>query len=551
MGARTWILAPAVLLILAFALYGSGLGYAFHLDDTTSIVENRAVRQGDLVEAVRFWPGRSLVYLTFALQHRVSGSSSTAFRAVNVASHALAASALFWLLYGLLRVSVPGRDPRFAAGLAALCFLVHPLQTQSVVYIVQRATLWAALFSLLALAAQVHSWRRSELAGRWRTLAYLSAVAALFSKEWAIVLPLAMLLAEGLFPAEKRWRLQLPASLLLLLVVPVTAAVGGSFGDAGSSSLVAETESVTRWSYFLTQAEVLNRYLRLIVWPLGQSVDHHVQWRDEFLSTLPWFLPLSIIGSVGLVAWRRKHPVTAFAILSSALFALPESSLFPILDPMFEHRMYMPMAGVCMLVGLAGGWLARRRLGLAFGLCIALLSVLSWRSVARIAVWESSETLWRDAVATSPEKSRPRVGLGLALAQRGELMAARAELELAVRLRPSSARAWTNLGNIQLMQGELAAAVATLRRATELKSDHAPAWYNLGVAYDRRSEWGQALIAFRRASELRPDHAGAWNSLAAVQLRLGDRDGAASSARRAAELGSPAPQLLRATGQAP
>lgn len=537
--------AVALLLLLVAALYANSLGGAFQLDDTTSIVENRALRAGDWGEVVAAWPTRALAYLGFALDHRVGGLSPLPYHLHSVLVFALAVLALYGLLRRLLG---DGAAARSAALLGAALWAAHPLQVQSVAYIVQRANALAALFYLASCFLWLESGRPGRRGAAWLAAALLCGLAGQFSKEWAMLLPLGWLLVEwAARPAGMiRWRAW-ALSLPLAAVVPLLAAGGAEFGVAGAE-LAGETRRVDRLDYWVTQWEVAWRYLGLWLWPAGLNVDHHLPWRSFPPGAGSLLLGAGHLLLLGVAAGlaRAGCRLLAAGILWFYLGLLPEGSIFPILDPMFEHRMLLPSAGLALLAAVGLRALLARRRAAGWLLAGVLLLALGATTVARNRVWATPRTLWEDAASKSPGKSRPRMALGIELAKAGEVAAARRELEAAVRLDPGSAKAATNLGNLEMAQGRPAAALPHYRRATQLRADHLPAWYNLGVCQHRLGDATGARGSWERVLELDPRHGGALNGLASLALAEGDLGRAEALARRAQAAGEGAPALLEA-----
>ena len=162
---RTTWLAPLTIAAAGLLAYADSFRGVFMLDDFLSIVENPHLR--------RLWPlwdvwktpmestlaGRPVAQWTFALNYAAGKLDVWGYHAGNLLVHLCAAL----VLYGLLRrtfLTAPlrGRYGGVATGLAgviALLWTVHPLQTQSVTYLVQRAEALMGLCYLLTLYAVV------------------------------------------------------------------------------------------------------------------------------------------------------------------------------------------------------------------------------------------------------------------------------------------------------------------------------------------------------------------------------------------------------------
>jgi len=548
---------PTALLVLCAVLYANSLRGSFQFDDATSIVSNPAIRSLDPRAWWAFWPGRIVSYASFALNYAAGQLEVPGYHLVNLLVHAAAGIAAWAVVRRLVEFAAPGRDARWVALAAGAIFCAHPLQTQAVSYVVQRSTSLGYALYFAAIAFHLAALRRSMMGEKdlpWRVGALLCTGAAVLSKESMLSLPFAVLLVDAIAVRGVPGRLRRIAPYFLVglgLPLLVVLTGGSRFGVAGGS-LGGETQDVERWTYFWTQASALARYLGLLVWPVGQNVDHELAWRHSPIDgPTPLFLLLhaALIG-LGILLVRRGRRLEALGILWFYLLLAPSSSLFPIRDPIFEHRLYGALLGPALLAGLAIERLARRHArGAAFVLCM-LVVLLGGLTVHRNRVWATPLSLWEDSVAKSPHKARPRTAFAAALGQAGRLPEARRELEAAVRLDPNYAPAWNNLGQLKVRMGEPAAGLDDLRRATELDPRSDSAWFNLAVALARSGELPEAEFAYRRTLELRPRSTPALNGLAAVRLQRGDPGEAARLADQAAALGDAQPRLREAIRRA-
>jgi len=557
MDLRKTPLALFLLTVLAGLLYANSLHVDFQFDDNTSIVTNRAVHTLDPAAWWAFWPGRILTYATFAMNWALGGAKVEGYHLLNLLIHLMAAVGLYFLVLQLGAGKARSGDRRWLALVAASIFLAHPLATQAVTYIVQRATsmayglyLWTVVFHLARL-------RRLEQGQDDRILLVASivcAAAAALSKEVVVSLPVALLLAAAVATPDHRpqWKRAVPVALTVWGVALFAVVAGGSrFGVAGGA-LTAETTRVTRGTYFLTEIHAVARYLRLAILPLGQTVDFDLPWRGWPPGPSTWLLALMHLAlwSFAVLAWKRGRRLWAFCVAWFYLLLAPTSSLFPIRDPFFEHRAYGALAAVAVAAALLLDRLHRRWPQVATVLWIAIVVGLGMGTVQRNRVWATPVSLWEDAVRKAPAKSRPHMAYGVALGQQGRLQEATVELTRAVQITPDFARAWNNLGQVLLRQGKVDEGLQALQRAVQLDPERVSAWYNLAVAQDHRGELDAAERAYRKALELDGHYAPALNGLAGLRLRRGDLRGAEQLARRAAAEGMPQPALLDAIRRA-
>src|SRR6266540_4357767 len=435
-------LVPLLLITAAAVLvYSNSFGASFHLDDIPNIVENDGLRDLRLQ-----WPpsgSRWLGYFSFALNYRLGGLEVFGYHAVNVLVHACNGVLVLWLTSLTLRTPALRRADasalmrRYLPLTAGVLFVVHPVATQAVTYVVQRFTSLATLFFLLSLALYAQARISFEVEPRSKAraaslycLSILGAVAAMKTKEISATLPLVAAGYELLFfrSGKRRFLLLAPLAASALFIPLALATHGRDLLEvlSNASRTAAETDAIPRSVYLLTQSRVVVTYLRLLLVPIRQNLDYDFR------------LSYSLADPDVLVALA-----ILLAVAGGAGFFLTlsvESSVIPIRDVIFEHRMYLPSAGAAVALGTALLWAVERlhsRSSIGARCAAALLVTagpLGAATYARNSVWKDETTLWSDVVSKSPRKARPHDELGSAYAAKGRLEDAVGEFLEAIRL---------------------------------------------------------------------------------------------------------------------
>ncbi|MEE9614975.1 MAG: tetratricopeptide repeat protein [Thermodesulfobacteriota bacterium] len=552
--------AAAFFLIAAATLiaYGHTLSYPFHLDDIRLIVNNQALRSFSA-----FWPpsgSRDIGYLSFALNYRFGGLDVFGYHLVNTIVHCLNGFLVWWLVTLIFRSPAMeraggGKNPhmgRLVALAAAMIFVTHPVQTQAVTYIIQRFASLATLFYLLSVALYLRArLSLSEGEGFHRTgfffvAAVLSALLAMKTKEISFTLPFAICLCELIFfkgAALKRSLYVIPFLLTLpvipLSLIPPEAAVveevaiaGGEVAEAASifddiGSAAREAKSISRGSYLLTQFRVITTYTRLLFLPVNQNLDYEYPLRHSLFepAVLLSFLFLLTIFSFAVYLLIRSRKtgnghglLVSFGILWFFLTLSVESSIVPIRDVIFEHRLYLPSAGA--IVAFSGAvfylfdYAGIKKSWAAAAVLIVLTAVpLGAAAYARNLVWKDLVSLWGDVVAKSPGNARGYSNLGYAYYYEGRPDEAALNFEKATTLRPDLPEPHYNLGVVYSIRGRHLDAVGEYKKALALKPDYARARNKLGNAYYLLGRVDEAIEEYRTAIRIRPGFAEAHNNL--------------------------------------
>jgi tetratricopeptide (TPR) repeat protein len=533
---------------VALIAYANSLTAPFLFDDEARITENPSIR--------RLWPPwdsmahetRPLVQLSLALNHAFGGFQVLGYHAFNLAVHLAAGLAL----YGLVRRTLQSERLRArygasAGGLAlavAAIWLVHPLQTESVTYIIQRAESLMGLWYLLMLYCGARGAASAHPFG-WYAGAVAACALGMGSKEVMVTAPITMLLYDRMFLARsfreimaRRWGLYagLTAAWALLGVLLATRRV------EEQTVMVA---GLTPWRYALTQFGIILHYLRLSVWPHPLILDYTWPLAASWSAVLvPGLVVLALVAGSAVAVYRE-----AWAGFWGAWFFLilaPTSSVYPIADLAFEHRMYLPLAAVVVLVVVGThealdvvlprlGVARDRRRWVKTGLAVVVVILLSAVTLRRNEDYQSPVALWGDTAARRPENPRAHYNLGVALYKQREQDAAITQFTEAVRLKPDYVEAHNNLGSALYSKGEANEAIGQFREALRLKPDFAVAHRNLGRVLVDQGHVEEGITHLEQAVRLKKEFADALDDLRRARRSLAETLVSEGRSREAAE----------------
>ena len=496
-----WI-AFAILFAVTLAGYWNSFGAPLVFDDLSTIQRNTGVFFREF-----YWnllSARSVLYLTFTLNYMWSGQQVWSYHLINFLLHLLNGLFIFVLAEQIFRnIGNSFQRCRQYAVLAAAFFLVHPVQTESVTYISSRSELLSTFFYLLGLLVYV-LWPKERIGLLCSLAVAVPYFFGLGSKETVISLPAAIFLYDFLFLSKgefkglsPRWRFYLTyvvgglAAVYYILAVALRGSVGARLPGHLSS-----------WQYFLTQLRVIVHYIRLIFFPVGLNLDYDFMPSNSPLEPAVIASFLFLCGVV-LLGWtlRRRSPVFAFSIFWFLVTLAPTSSVLTILDVIFEHRLYLPLAGVCLSFPLFIQLIyekLRERLsipGNTLRYASVILIGLIAGTIMRNYTWGDEVRLFKDVVSKSSRKERPYNALAWAYYKRGEFNKGIEVLEAGVEKVPSKINTLSDtLGNLYLKVGQYDKAVQLFQKSTGVFTgpDLAQVYNNLGVAY--LYEWNDLQV---------------------------------------------------------
>ena len=546
------MILPMAVVAVGVIAYANSFSGVFLMDDYSSIVKNPDI--GDLGRMVRS-STRPLTKATFHLNYRIHGIAVPGYHLVNLAIHLTAGLLLFGLVRTTLSFTGRSADPGLRAQLLAFgvagIWLAHPLQTQSVTYIVQRAESLMGMFYLLTLYCAARAMmqdtrskiqdpatKRAEpscalhLASciPWSVLSVAACALGMLSKPVMVTAPAAVLLYDRAYASGslrealrlRRWLHAGLASTWIVLAVLLTAP-----HESSHSAGIAAEGLPSAGSYLLTQAEVVLHYLRTAFIPTAVCFDYAwppvESWREAWLPAVIVLLLLF----VSLWAFVRNIG-PGFPALFFFLALAPSSSIIPVADCAFDHRMYLPLAGLAavavftldrLCVRLAGASGAVRS-GYGIAVSCLVMGVLVAATIDRNRDYHSRERMWSDVLSKRPGNLRAHETLIDLKVSRGDLNGAedaagrllRAVESLEGTLDGRSfayhyTAALDRMGRILAGRGRFGTAIQYYRRAIAVNPANKVARCNLAVAQILDGAPGEALETCEETLQTAPTYA--------------------------------------------
>jgi hypothetical protein len=541
-----------IIVILGILIYSNTFNIPFVFDDIYNITHAPGIKDiRNFFNLQSMYGSRHIGLLTFALNYKLHGLNVVGYHIFNLFIHLLNALLVYWLVILTFRTPYASAylqkdvlktsDPyRWIPLFTALLFVSHPVQTQAVTYIVQRFASLATLFYLVSLVTYIKA-RGSDSSKKARyaffAASIISAVLAMRTKEIAFTLPVMVLLYEFMFfqgDIKKRMLYLLPLLPLLLTMFIIPLSMMRSTGAIGIDEItkIAGSVDVSRWDYLNTQFRVIVTYIRLLFFPVNQNFEYDYPIYRTFF-TPPVFLSFLVLLGVfcwGIYLLYRSYKsdkanccwcrLIAFGIFWFFVTLSVESSIIPIEDIIFEHRLYLPSVGFSMafmsgIVFIYVRLANRTKVVAKIFLPVMILMVfsLSLTAYARNMIWRDEVTLWEDVLKKSPNKARPHYNLGVAYQRQGRFDGAIREYQTAINLNPNHAKAYSNMGAVYHQQERLDDAIREYQTAIKLKPDYVDTHYNLGLAYHKQGRLDDAIREYQTAIKLKPDYADAHRHL--------------------------------------
>lgn len=539
------LLAGVLLLAAGCLAYSNSFGVPFIFDDEPSLLRNETIRH---LWSAWFPPngegltvsGRPVLNFSFALNFAVSETGVWSYHVVNLLIHCAAGLVLCDLVrrtLGLPRVvALHGAGRETVAFAAAALWLLHPLQTESVTYVVQRAESLVAFFYLSTLWCFVRTVEPGAPT-LWRIGAVAACLLGMATKEVMATAPLLVALYDRMFVGDswrqvirERGKLHGAFAATWLLLLGLVLSNAGRGGTAGFNTPVSPVD------YALTQFGALAHYLRLVVWPAPLVLDYGRELVTHWPAVVWPALFIATLAGASLRACRRGHAAGYCGVFFFAVLA-PSSSIVPIAtQTMAEHRMYLPLAAIAVLAAATGRRLFPRG-GITLLLAVAVLfGCVTWR---RNTDYASRVTLYEGIIRERPKNARAMALLGDYYLRDGRAEDAGRMLERSLALEPGVPEVLNNLGLVQLELGRSALAVENFRQARALRPADPAFAGNLGHALLEAGHPDAGLAELEAAVQLAPGQRSHEFNLASALAQTGRLEAAAN---RFAALAAAQPQ---------
>ncbi|MFC2085422.1 tetratricopeptide repeat protein, partial [Bacteroidota bacterium] len=472
----------------------------FVLDDYPIIVENDSIKELDNLSKISDWSlltnKREVILLTFAVNYYFHGFELFGYHLVNLVIHILNGILVYFFVILLFNTSV-GKSFKFSnnfkliALLCSILFITHPLQTQAVTYIVQRTTSLVALFYLSSIMLYVYT-RQSWIKNGFRTstvilflLLLFSFLLGFFTKATIVTLPIILLLIELFFIRgadgnPDRKFLITASSFIFLTIIFAFIFVG----------LPKETELLSPADYLLTQFKVIPIYLKLFVLPISQSIDYDIKISNSLfeLDVFFGFLLLLCLFIIAIFTYK-KYRLISFGIFWFFITLSVESSIIPIRDVIFEHRMYLPSFGLIIsIISAIFYFLKLNQLKSAVIIIFGISLLLGYLTFKRNYVWRDGITIWTDTIQKFPQKARCYNERGLVYSRIGNYKKALNDFTTAVRLKPDYLIPLVNRGTAYSKIGKDENAISDFSEALKLNPKDMGALRNRYFLYKKIGE---------------------------------------------------------------
>lgn len=557
---RMWHYFSIICILIAatWAVYWSTLSYSFQFDDLANISKHFEIRFHTFWDL--FFSGtRWISYWLNAIYYRFSQFNPFLYRLGDVIIHTINGLLLFGILSAVLsRFRTNLFVQQYAlhiATLTAFLFLLHPVQTQTVCYVIQGQLEGLAACAILSAVALLLWYSYTQnltqkiLAA---SLLFVCSALATGTKEIAMVTPMLLLIVDWFFIAQGSWEelkgrwfihagvFGTVGALYLYLLKPnffmeVFGCTMRAHNNQGNVITAVHGEIITPFTWFISQFKVILHYMLIFIWPFNISMEYDWKLVAHPLALdciVPCMILASIMYEIVLLLRWQKNSVVAFGLLWFFISMAPRTSIIPSSELIADYKTYLGSIGIllCIAIGIificARGlqkYATMRPLPSAYAqtlLILILVAPLSYATWQRSKVWSSGVSFWEDTVLKAPGKARVHNNYGVELSYVERYEEAIEQFKKAIELDNAYFDPWNNIAVAYMYLSQVDNAIAAIQQSLALNPLLPEGYNNLSAMYKQKGDLANAEKALLNAVQLRPYYGKAWYNLGLLYIEL-------------------------------
>ncbi len=508
-----------ILFVIGGIIYSNTINSPFVFDDNVWITNNSNIIQFEnyIHHPLKYFiRARSIANFSFSINYYFGKLNPKNYHITNIIIHILNTT-LIWI-FVVLTLQTPKlknkykQNERYLLGfLVSLIFISHPIQTQAVTYIIQRLASLATTFYLLTMITISYLLINKNLQLTKKIflilLSSIFLIIGLFTKEITVTIPISIILYYLIFFKFRpnKFNLIYGGGIIATIIIIISKIILRSYSlkFIFANKISNTNELITPYTYFFTQLRVIPKYIQLLFIPINQNLDYYfplsTSWRN--ISVIGGFL-LIILTIIIAIKQIKIRPLLSFGILFFFISLSITSSIFPIEDVIFEHRLYLPMIGFSLVLIDIIWELSKKSITNTAKIIILITILFSILTYQRNATWATKESIYLDIIQKSPKVKRNYNNLGSYYYETNQLNKAETYYQKSLEIDPQYTIAYISLGEIALKKSNYQQAIKLFNTALKIATkdkDIAIIYNNIGITYLKKKDYLTAIEYLTKA----------------------------------------------------
>ncbi|KKP36090.1 MAG: Tetratricopeptide TPR_2 repeat protein [candidate division TM6 bacterium GW2011_GWF2_32_72] len=537
-----WILPPALLATLSYAFYYPSLNYAFQFDDLANIVKMFGIRH-ETFKHLFFTGTRWISYWINATAYGLDKFNPFYFRLINVSIHTATGLLIFYVIYSALKNLRKESFFKAYSGIIAFVtaglFLLHPVQTQTISYVIQgQLEGMATLTIILMIFCFMKAFQTQNSIIKYFLIAmtWILGVLSSGTKEIAIISPVLILIFDWFFIAQgdvkslkKRWWAHLgnftivfSAYLYLMKAHFFKDALGLKINARNNiGNIITENpgDKIEPLHYLISEFKVILHYLFMFIWPFNISIEYDWMLAKGFFA-LDSFLPFCGLCAIGFTIFKLlqkniANPI-AFGFLWFFAAIAPRSTIIPSCEMAVDYKTYVASFGWLFVLACAIVWLSswliqkikfsNQNFLMHHAATAAVLLLAGTCTIQQNKTWRSGLEFWGNMIKQAPGKARAYNNYGVELAQLQRHTEAIPYFKKAVQMDKIYPDPYNNLAVSYSSTGKLDEAINAIQNCLKINPRSPEGYNNIASLLIQKNELEKAEVALKNALLLRPHY---------------------------------------------
>lgn len=542
---------PLLLTCATVLFYYPSLFYDFQFDDIANIKKMFACR----THTFSMWAFKSSRWISYwlnTINYSLGKHNPFYYRFFNLSFHCITGILIFYITYTIF--SNLKKNPYFSkkaqeiASFTTLLFLLHPVQTQTVSYVIQgQLEGLANMFTMAIIACFL--WLNQLKTITPKVLLILCIYTLCFigcgTKEIFVMTPALLFLVDWFFVAQGSWK-KLQKNILFFLGYLTTMVYYFGFHIIGSQAgawikrellyidkpVVANIGNVithnvdaviTRWDYFISQFKVIIHYITIFLWPFNISVDYDWMLETSPFSAqviLPALILLILLSITGFLLYKDKINIIAFGALWFFIGIAPRSSFIPSTELLADYKTYFSSYGLLLLCAILCVVVIekiitltsfqRHQKNIAFYSSFLCVLLLGYATYQRNKVWRSPQEFWFNIIQNAPKKARAYNNYAVSLAEEKRYKEAIPYLRKAIKMDAHYPDPWNNIAVCYNALGKINVAIEQLYQAIKINPTYPEFYNNLASFLLAKKQYPEVCVMAQNAIQLRSHYGKAY-----------------------------------------
>lgn len=558
------IIPPAALAFITACVYYPSLNYEFQFDDIANISKHFNIRHNTF-SSLWFTGTRWISYWLNAIHYSIGKFDPFSYRVGNVMIHTVNGILIFFVvktaLEQLKKSSFYKENAFCISFVTALLFLLHPVQTQTVSYVIQGELEGLAALFILAMSLCLLKFAQAATSATRFILGvslFALAILSCGTKEIALISPAILVLIDWFFIAQGNWpslkqRLPMHASLLTVITGIYVWLLKPAFftkiftlesvakNNIGNVITQDPNATITPWHFLISQFKVVLHYIWMFIWPFDISVEYDWMLVKGFFAPdciFPLMILLLLSYGVYHLLHHDKANIIAFGALWFAVCMAPRSSIIASPELLVDYKTYTASFGILLLLAMGLVYvfakliktannvpvLSHQKFGVVALACLFAVP-MSMQTIHRNTVWRSGLEFWENIIQNAPGKARAYNNYGVELSQKKQqFQQAVPYFKKAIAMDAKYPDPCNNLAVAYSHMGRVDDAIAALKHSLEINPYYPEGYNNLASFFIQKKELDMAEQYLNIALKIRPHYGKAFFNMGRIYAERGDQE---------------------------